>query len=808
MNSVAKIAGTGERIATYDVSDQQMAVGSTLGGPKATTIIKASGAIEKIYSSDAGETMIGTIVLQHWDEESGISLSNLPGSFHIHPDRQDHLFALSNGIEIHEWLFILSGKMPHEELDPPAAYYQLELHNPTQQSVKLGTYAFAQLSGSLGCDIEVRYDRRRHAFVVKNRSKPDLVRLFGATTKPASYEVSDDHGMATMPSAPGTLRNETVAAGADPLGILHFSNVLPPGGTARICLKVSFAVDGEDQALRNYDAAPEPFDAMKQTRDHYSRALDRAVLISPDSEVNRGVLWAKANMLRVQLFAPTGWCFVNDPTRSNNSVARDTAWFGMGADYIMPRFARESLLWYIDHLEQSGMVVEYYDVRTGEPADYKLNINDDTPLIILALWHHYNTTGDREFLEHVYPKALRAARYILAQRNHQGLVWCTADGTADWGIVGWRNVIEGYRLSGATTELNSECYAAMTTISQMADALGIEEESAEFAGHAKTLRAAINEHLFDRDRNLYYLNIDIDGTVRTDVTGDLVFPVMFGVAEDDVAAHIISRLSVDSFWTGGGIRTIPRNAPMYGPTHGYGLLGGVWVNVTFWFAMAAARFNPEFMAYALSSSFKYYSEDPRRNNTVPGQFSEWLHGETLVNQGMMLSPWFPPHYLWAAIEGAAGLNLAGEKPSLTPRLSPNWKWLGVRKVLLRGQMITWIIARLPELRMYSNFPFDHTLKNSVYESDETEKARISGEAAAPIVLRRGSDLLLFVGNTAERTITTALRLDMDLEGEYRARIFNSLRGQWIDARVRASDLKRGIPLHLDHKGFCLMDLSK
>ncbi len=57
-------------------------------------------------------------------------------------------------------------------------------------------------------------------------------------------------------------------------------------------------------------------------------------------------------MLRTQLLAPTGWCFVNDPTRSNNSVARDTAWFAFGADYITPEFARESLLWYADHLEK------------------------------------------------------------------------------------------------------------------------------------------------------------------------------------------------------------------------------------------------------------------------------------------------------------------------------------------------------------------------------------------------------------------------------------------------------------------------
>ena len=158
--------------------------------------------------------------------------------------------------------------------------------------------------------------------------------------------------------------------------------------------------------------------------------------MTPDPEVNRGALWAKANMLRVELLAPTGWCLVNDPAKTNNSVARDTAWFAFGADFMTPDFVRESLLKYVELMERRGMVVEYYDIRTAKTADYKLNINDNTPLIVLALWHHYNATGDAVFLRRVYRASKRAADYILSQRNDQGLVWCTATGTADWGIAG------------------------------------------------------------------------------------------------------------------------------------------------------------------------------------------------------------------------------------------------------------------------------------------------------------------------------------------------------------------------------------
>src|SRR5438270_11282040 len=96
--SAAKILGTGERIGVYGVSDAEMAAGSTLGAPKAVVVVKATGAIEKIYSPDAGEAMIGTIVVHHWDEESGINLRPLQGTFYVHPDRQEHTFQLTNGV--------------------------------------------------------------------------------------------------------------------------------------------------------------------------------------------------------------------------------------------------------------------------------------------------------------------------------------------------------------------------------------------------------------------------------------------------------------------------------------------------------------------------------------------------------------------------------------------------------------------------------------------------------------------------------------------------------------------------------------
>src|SRR5450756_918415 len=63
------------------------------------------------------------------------------------------------------------------------------------------------------------------------------------------------------------------------------------------------------------------------------------------------------------------------------------------------------------------------------------------------------------------------------------------------------------------------------------------------------------------------------------------------------------------------------------------------------------------MINIMRGTFRQYELDPTNQNTVPGQFSEWYHGESLVNNGMKLSPWFPPKYLWTAVEGVCGIGL-------------------------------------------------------------------------------------------------------------------------------------------------------
>lgn len=804
----AKTFGSGERISVYEIDDSELAVGSTLGGPKGVLVIKASGAVEKFYSSDLGFTLMAGLGIEFWDAPTGASRPKVNGRFRIHPHMQEYEYRVDEGVTVCEKLFVLNRFPIGPRVDPLVAYIAIDIRNDSHETRVLDSLAGAMLRGNTGRDARVRYDRALHAFVAWNEKSPQQGRALAVSLAPRTFEVTADHSKMTRPHFAGALSNRVAPELSEPIALFHHRHRLAPGARRRFFFTLTGSPDGARGARRALADAPAATAALAETRAHFDRVLANSVVVTPDVNVNRGVLWAKANMLRTQLCAPTGWSFVNDPTRTNNSVGRDTASFALGSDYVTPDFSRESLRWYLRHARRSGMVVEYYDVRNGKPNDYGLNINDDTPLVVLALAHHYRVTGDIAFLRESYAAAKRATDYLLKQRDARGLVWCTATGTYEEGIVGWRNIIDDYRISGASTEVNSECYGAVFWMAAMARALGKKKDAERFEREAAALRKAINQHLRDPETGLYYLNIDVDGQPRSNVTVDMLFPVTFGLADHEAAARIVSRLSVPAFWTEAGIRTVPRDDLEYSPTRSWGLLGGVWVGMTFLFALAAARFNPGLMAYALSTSFQHYSRDPGRHNTVPGQFSEWLHGETLANQGMMLSPWYPPRYVWSAIEGACGLDIRGRELACNPQLAPQWKWLGARNVLFGGKKLTWFVARLPQPTLYANFECVSEHPIETYDRDVTPMLQLGNEVTE-IALRRGSNYVILLGNTAARTIATPLRFARRLPGTYHVRYFTSLVGEWASReKLDGKELERGFAVDVDAQGFSVIELTR
>jgi glycogen debranching enzyme len=816
----ATIARCGARaLPSYLVPADSLHMGASLGNASAWITTRANGDIERLFSVEIGLDVLGGMALRYaapvdptGDSRALRRLDPIhAGRFELHPAYQRHHIELPGDLVVCETVFLPKTAGPERAAtyDGCVVYQLVEVQNKAALPQRLAIYALAQLRGQTPPDIESRYDAHVRAGVLlaRNRSRPRWVRMLGVVGTeccPSAYATTadDTRGYAVAPLAP--LANTAAPAG-DVVSTLQVDVTLEPGERRRVGFVAVFATAGEAEARRLFAHAWDAETALADTIAYYTDAVATSEVLTPDPVISDGVVWAKANMLRVMADYPTGRAFTNDPGRSSHVVARDAAWFVSGADYLAPRFSRALLNAFAARQQPSGKIIEYYDAVTDRRDDYALNINDNTPLFVCAVDHHYRVTCDEAWLARAYPSVAQAARYILSQLDEnlpesmapfkRGLVYCTARGEGTAGIAGWRNILDGQNISGAVTEINAECYGALRAATRLAHATGQWADAEVFRQAAEALREAINTHLLNPATGMYYLNIDPDGRPHHDVTADELFPVMFGVAPEAVALAIVSRLHAPDFWTDAGIRTVSRLALDYSPDQRYGLTGGVWPGVTWWLAIAAGYFYPELMVRALRASFDHFARDPVATHTVPGQFAEWFDGESLINRGARLSPWEPPRFLWAAVEGICGLTPLGDGLRARPLLPADWQWVALRRFPYDEREHTLFLTRQSggSLRFYSTVELEVAPGDEVvlFDEDVTTVVALDHAAARHVALRKAGAVLLAIGSASADAFTVTATLDglLDLALDYVVARYDSNGASWdFSARQAADDL--------------------
>jgi hypothetical protein len=850
-------AWTGNKLPSYLLPGDGLEMGASLSNAKCWVNIRGNGDIESLFSVDIGLNAYGAMGVRYAsadhqaaravaqppaasEEAADASarayarphtplLPDGPGQVELHPAYQRRTIELPGNLLVEETLCVprVAGPERGATYDGPVAYQIVDLWNHAPVPRRVRVYGYAQLRGQSAPDLQVSFDpsMRQGALVAHNASQLGWVRIFGAAgegVRVAGYGSSYDDSQIYDLAAAYPLRNSVEATG-DVIGALQVNADLAPGERRRFAFIAVFSPGGEAEARRLYAHAWDFEGALRDTIAHYARVVGVTEVLTPDPVLNEGVVWAKTNMLRVMAHYPQGWAFTNEPGQSSSVVARDAAWFVYGGDYLLPAFSRALLEGFARRQEPSGKIVEYYNAITGATEDYGLNINDDTPLFIAAADHHYRATGDAAFLLQIYPAVARAAYYILSQLDthlpdevapsNLGLVHCTARGESVHGIAGWRNIIPGYSLSGAVTELNAECVGALRAASYLA---GVAERPPEevdgFRQAAEDLTGAINRHLLNPENGMYYLNIDPDGNHHTSVTADELFPVMFGVAPEEVAYRIISRLRSPDFWTPAGIRTVSRQSLDYSAYRAWGLMGGVWPGVTWWLAIAAGRYHPSFMVRALRASFEHFARDPRTNHTVPGQFSEWFDGESLVNRGMRLSPWEPPRFLWAAVEGVCGVTSLSDRFRLRPLLPADWKWVALRRLLYHGAEHAFFGARQGgQFCFYTTGQLEVPpgAGTEVFAEDVTPRVSLLHRGAHHVALRRPDKVVVCVGSARDQTIVVPIHLRqlLDPARRYAVALYNSERDAWEFGGVQPAALLRDLSMIVEAGGFRVLALT-
>ena len=217
------------------------------------------------------------------------------------------------------------------------------------------------------------------------------------------------------------------------------------------------------------------------------------------------------------------------------------------------------------------------------------------------------------------------------------------------------------------------------------------------------------------------------------------------------------------------------------------------------------------MVRALRSSFEHYGTDPKKNNTVPGQFSEWFDGESLVNKGMRLSPWAAPRFLWAAIEGMCGLMLTPEIPRINPIIPLQWSWVAIRRLRYHNTSLSYFAVRQGDGRMiiYSTAPIASDYDVAIFDRDSSDEVRVFSDDAAVIVFVAENRVVLFIGNTKLHTIAVPVDLQrvVDTSKFYILRMYNSERHDWEHSLQREPGKLGTLAFSIEASGYRLIEFA-
>jgi glycogen debranching enzyme len=796
----------------YVLHESQTPYGLLLGNLKAFAQSTAKGGVRGLWDADTDQIIFGMhhIAYRLRDaDRSGKTLfpHQIERDLTFLPYAQISEFTLQDRAHVTEAFYVPRGP----EFDRAVAFVvDVTLYNPGRESLEVAVFPWAMLVGQRFYgepEHEVRAWNDGRLICSKNLETGGE-RWWGGSRQPVAVELSlreqallESMRRATLLHDASSEHLEDVTPEQAELvsrrifGAFEYSVAVAPGARESMRLAVVYHKDGTERSRPVLEALLKDPRALHDTQRYYADRLADARFMTPSPEISRGVAWAKANMLRIVKEYPHGWGSTNSPP-SDILVSRDTSWFVHGFDYFWPEFSRNALEVFNRAVDPSGLMIEYIRGVSGYKTAYDLNINDDTPLHVIAMLHHYNATLDDAWVREHLPLVIKLTDYMLTQRDDRDLVFCQAKGVDMYGISSWRNIIPYYTLDGAVTEINAECVYALEAAAMLCAVAGDNEHWQIYVTQAQKMREAMMAYLFNDDTGAFVLNYDQDRNYQDNFTADEIFPVLFNVADAKERRAILQRLHEADFVTPVGLRTISTADAWYFPSYGFGLLGGVWPDLTLWYAVALARNGmTDEAVHFLDVTYKAMEGGSPRN-TVPGEFAEWFDGGSLSNRGMYLSPWTGAKYLWAVAETVGGLDgyRTSGRPHLAPLRPKGWDWIAAARVHWGGKRRTYVIdlrndaiyGDMPELSAEEPFTCIYAGRDV---SDEVTTSPV--EVGAIAFEDEGGAVRIFLGNHLDRPRNVLVefrgstaRVDM-AAGELRE---VHLIGKPSDRRARAAKL--------------------
>jgi glycogen debranching enzyme len=223
---------------------------------------------------------------------------------------------------------------------------------------------------------------------------------------------------------------------------------------------------------------------------------------------------------------------------------------------------------------------------------------DATPLFIVLAGAYYTATGDREFIDSIWPNIERALDWIDRYGDSDGDGFIEYQRESENGLAnqGWKDSHDavfhgdGDYAHGpiALCEVQGYVYDAKLRAAELARALGQHQRGAELDDQALELKLQFHSAFWNDHLGTYAIALDGEKkqcAVRTSNAGHCLFS---GIADEAAAVRIASVLLGRSMFSGWGIRTVSSNEMHYNPMSYHN--GSIWPHDNALIAAGMARY--------------------------------------------------------------------------------------------------------------------------------------------------------------------------------------------------------------------------
>jgi glycogen debranching enzyme len=374
-------------------------------------------------------------------------------------------------------------------------------------------------------------------------------------------------------------------------GDARFTLSLAAHGEAIIELTVTCERDGVEPSRLSFDEA-------LAAATEWAARRDSCTVHASNGQFNAWTDRAAADLSMMTTQTPLGpYPYAGVPWFSC-PFGRDGIITALECLWLWPELAR-GVLAYLAATQADEVVPEQdaepgkilHETRRGEMAALReipfgryYGSIDSTPLFVLLAGAYHERTGDRAFLESIWPNVEAALRWIdeYGDRDGDGFVEYARQSPKGLVQQGWKDShdsvfhADGSPARGpiALCEVQGYVYAARRAAATLAGLFGRAEQSEALWRQAEELREHFERAFWCDDIGTYALALDGDKKpcrVRTSNAGHCLFT---GIAGRERARRTAQTLLAGDSFSGWGVRTVAAGEARYNPMSYHN--GSVW----------------------------------------------------------------------------------------------------------------------------------------------------------------------------------------------------------------------------------------